>query len=64
KEYSDNEVAAYNALVQLVQACNAAGVELDDFQISQLSLTGQKKTIINQEKLPAFFKWYREHRRG
>lgn len=63
KEYSDNEVAAYKALVQLVQACDAAGVELDNYQISLLSLRGQK-TIIDHEKLPSFFKWYREQRNG
>ncbi|EOB3573188.1 TPA: hypothetical protein NGS68_003311 [Vibrio parahaemolyticus] len=63
QEYSDKEVAAYKVLVELVKACDEAGLELDGYQITTLGLQGVK-TLINQEKCPSFFKWYREQLKG
>lgn len=63
QEYSDKEVAAYKALVELVRACEDAGLEVDGYQITALSFQGAK-TLIGQEKCPAFFKWYREQLKG
>ncbi|ELV8701291.1 hypothetical protein ACEWAL_06700 [Vibrio parahaemolyticus] len=63
QEYSDKEVAAYKVLVELVKACEESGLDIDGYQITTLGFQGVK-TLISQEKCPAFFKWYREQLKG
>ncbi|HHC7250426.1 TPA: hypothetical protein ACN380_004197 [Vibrio parahaemolyticus] len=63
QEYSDKEVAAYKVLVELVKACEDSGLDIDGYQITTLGFQGAK-TLIRQEKCPAFFKWYREQLKG
>ncbi|MGI9849316.1 hypothetical protein [Vibrio vulnificus] len=59
QEYSDKEVAVYKVLVELMKTCEEFGLELEDYQIIKLDFQGNK-TLIGQEKCPAFFKWFRE----
>ncbi|KOO14438.1 hypothetical protein AKJ18_12870 [Vibrio xuii] len=63
QEYSDKEVAAYKVLVELVKACEDSGLDIDGYQITTLDFQGAK-TLISQDKCPAFFKWYREQLKG
>ncbi|MQF34523.1 hypothetical protein [Vibrio parahaemolyticus] len=58
-KYSDEEVAAYKALVELARACEGSGIDIDGHSITTIDFDGSK-ILISQEKCPSFFKWYRE----
>ncbi|ROR69461.1 hypothetical protein EDB59_0089 [Vibrio crassostreae] len=64
QKFSEKEVAAYKAMLELVNAYDDFGVEMDGYCITGMGGYGDVKTLIGENKCPAFFQWYREQLKG
>ncbi len=64
QKFSEQEVLAYKAMLELVKAYGDFGVEIDAYSITGMGGFGDVKTLIGENKCPAFFQWYREQLKG
>ncbi|MFA1574116.1 hypothetical protein [Vibrio cyclitrophicus] len=61
-EYSECEISAYMAMLELVNASKDFGIQIDGYNITKMDFTGCSTVLIKTEKCPVFFKWFRENK--
>ncbi|MEZ8602743.1 hypothetical protein [Vibrio splendidus] len=61
-EYSECEISAYMAMLELVNASKDFGIQIDGYNITKMDFTGYSTVLIKTEKCPVFFKWFRENK--
>ncbi|MFL7015476.1 hypothetical protein AB6D16_009270 [Vibrio cyclitrophicus] len=61
-EYSECEISAYMAMLELVNASKDFGIQIDGYNITKMDFTGFSTVLIKTEKCPVFFKWFRENK--